>query len=103
MLPNRGFIVVNGWGEVFAFKEVKELNRLVFPVFEGPARMHCISAFRIPCFELFPDFFLFSSPSRNFFKRIVRFLSMFSEDLCLGHSLIMISRQAILSSSVDAS
>lgn len=74
-----------------------------FPVLGNPARTHCMSAFLIPACPPFPAFFCFSSPSLSFLYLFVRFFRMFSEDLCFGHSFIIISRQAILSSSVVAS
>ena len=81
---------------------VSILNKVDFPEFGSPKNTHCMSPFLIPSFVLFPDFFLRSTPSFNLFNLLVRFFLMFSEDLCFGHSFIMISRHVILSSSVVA-
>lgn len=94
-----------GCGEVFAFGFclVKMLNIVVFPVFGNPRRVHCISAFFIPACDDLPDFFLLSTPFLSFVSLVVRFFNIFSDDLCFGHSFIIISRHAILSSSFFAS
>ena len=94
-----------GLGDVFAFGFwlVNMLNIVDFPVFGNPKRVHCISAFFIPGFDDLPDFFLFSIPFFSFVYLVVKFFNIFSDDLCLGHSFIIISKHVILSSSVFAS
>jgi len=82
-----------------AFWLVSVLNMVDFPVFGYPAKTHCMSAFLIPACPPFPAFFCFSTPDFSFLYRFVRFLRMFSEDLCFGTSFIIISRHAILCSS----
>ena len=86
-----------------AFCPVKRLKSCDFPTFGNPTRTHCISAFFIPCWDDFPAFFLFVMFCFSFLSRVVRLRSMFSADLCFGHSFIIISRQGIRSSSVVAS
>lgn len=93
---------MNLCGDVFTLSPVNLLKRVDFPVFGNPTRMHCMSAFLIPSREDFPDFFCFSKLVFSFFRRSVRFFNIFSDDLCLGHSLTMISRHAIRSRSEDA-
>lgn len=51
---------MNGCGDIFVFSFVRVLNIVDLPVFGNPARMHCISAFLIPCCEDLPDFFCFT-------------------------------------------
>jgi len=81
---------------------VRVLKIVDLPVFGSPMRMHCMGAFLIPaCFPL-PDFFCLIKFDFSFFNLVVRLRSMFSEDLCFGHSFIIVSRQMILSSSVVA-
>jgi len=82
---------------------VRVLKIVDFPAFVNPARTHCMSAFLIPWREDFPDFFCLSRFDFSFFNLVVRLRNMFSEDLCFGHSLIIISRHVILCSSVVAS
>ncbi len=99
IIPSNGRKVVKGCSEVFALFPVNVLNIVDFPVFGNPARIHCIGAFFIVSWVLFPDFFLFSTPFCSFFIRVVRFFRIFSLDLCFGHSFIMMSRHLIRSSS----
>ena len=103
-VPRIGSYVVYGCSETFecGFFFVKMLKIVDFPVFGGPQITHCISAFFIPCLLPLPLFFLFSALSLNFFNLDVRFFNIFSDDLCLGHSFIIISKQVILSPSVVA-
>jgi len=101
IVPSWGWCVVNSWGEIFVFCSVNISNRVDFPVFVNPVRIVCMSAFFTPFLEP-ADFFCFARFCLSFFNLVFRFLNMFSADLCFGHSLIIISRQAILSSSVVA-
>lgn len=94
---------MKGCGEIFGLSFVRVLKIVDFPVLGKPTRRDCISAFLIPGCLPFPDFFCFVIFVFNFFKRFERFFLMFSADLCLGHSFIIISRKAIFSPSVVAS
>ena len=65
-VPSCGLYVVNGCGEIFGFSFVRVLNIVDFPTFGNPAKMHCMSAFLIPCCEDFPDLFCLANPALSF-------------------------------------
>lgn len=100
-VPSCGLYVVNGCGDIFGFRFVRVLKIVDLPVFGSPTRTHWMSAFFIPRCEDF--FFLdFERFDFSFFNLVFRLRSMFSDDLCFGASLIIISKHFIFSSSVVA-
>lgn len=100
--PGADLNVVKGCGDVFSFSPVNMLKIVVFPTLGNPVSMHCASSFFIPSCPDFPDFFCLETFAFSFFIRVLRFASIFSAPLCLGHSFIIISKHCILSSSVAA-
>ena len=76
------------------------MKKVDLPVFGIPTISAWVGCFFIDSFFPLPDFFAFACFSFSFLYLVLRFESMFSLDLCFGHSLIISSKYMILSSSV---
>src|SRR3989344_9698974 len=96
MIPTIDLFVVN-FASMFAISGlafVKILKREDFPVFVEPIITACMSSFLIPRVPDFDDnFLLFSIFSFNFLYLVFNCASIFSADLCFGHSLIISSKK----------
>src|SRR3990167_5024533 len=87
IIPISGLLVVMGYwlisGDAFVNTEIKD----DFPEFAKPTITACMSSFFIPCLDDFPDFLVFSCLpifSFSLIYLVLRFASIFSEDLCFG-------------------